>query len=444
MNAVPDIQEPQASTALTVAQRAAVALNSSEHERKLLELASASKSITEITNKAGREQCNSARMALKRVRVDIEKTGKAAREEAQAFSKAVIAEERRLISLTEPEETRLGKIQSEYDERIAAEKRAKEQAERQRVAAITQRIDEIREIPDGVIGNSSEVIAKFIEMAKAMVIDDTFAEFKSQAEGAKATVIVRLEKLLTVTIASESEARRLAEERAELERQKESERRLAAIRKRIGYIREFANDLVGMPAIRVLQLLEEAKAFVVDSSFEELQAEAEGERTSTVQRLERVHAAAVEYEAERERLAREELQAAERRRVLDEEERAAAQRRADEEARLAAERAELERQQEALRVQQEAVAKPSDPVEATAQEDVTLVVEEGPARPSDTVGPDMSELYYAEMEAARNEEEDAYFAARPDRDSEFNRLIFGAGFERGYHKLWSGLVAPSA
>lgn len=49
----------------------------------------------------------------------------------------------------------------------------------------------------------------------------------------------------------------------------------------------------------------------------------------------------------------------------------------------------------------------------------------------------MSELYYAEMEAARNEAEDGYFKARPQLlGTATERSLFRAGFERAFQKLW--------
>jgi hypothetical protein len=50
----------------------------------------------------------------------------------------------------------------------------------------------------------------------------------------------------------------------------------------------------------------------------------------------------------------------------------------------------------------------------------------------------MSELYYAEMEAARNKAEDEYFKARPQlMRSLAEQALFRAGFERGFQKLWN-------
>lgn len=54
---------------------------------------------------------------------------------------------------------------------------------------------------------------------------------------------------------------------------------------------------------------------------------------------------------------------------------------------------------------------------------------------------DSTELYYAHMEADRNEAERAYFNARPGF-GELERSIFRAGYERAYQKLWPLAGAP--
>lgn len=48
-----------------------------------------------------------------------------------------------------------------------------------------------------------------------------------------------------------------------------------------------------------------------------------------------------------------------------------------------------------------------------------------------------NELYYAEMEAARNTALDSYFIARPQlRRTYVEESIFRAGFERAFAMLW--------
>ena len=49
---------------------------------------------------------------------------------------------------------------------------------------------------------------------------------------------------------------------------------------------------------------------------------------------------------------------------------------------------------------------------------------------------DSTERYYADMEAARNRAEKAYFDARPGRGLEEQSAVFRAGFERGFNLLW--------
>ena len=83
-------------------------------------------------------------MALASARIAISKTGKAARDDATKFSKAVIAEEASLIEITAAEEKRLLALRDAWDEQVAIEKAAKEQAERERITEIHRRIAEIR------------------------------------------------------------------------------------------------------------------------------------------------------------------------------------------------------------------------------------------------------------------------------------------------------------
>jgi hypothetical protein len=55
---------------------------------------------------------------------------------------------------------------------------------------------------------------------------------------------------------------------------------------------------------------------------------------------------------------------------------------------------------------------------------------------------DQNELYYAEMEAARNDAEYQYFSARPQLAySLAQKSLFRAGFEKAFSLLWK---APTA
>ena len=321
-------------TELTVVERATQALAAVTTEEKLKQLAASSVGIEKITNAPGLTQCHAARMVLKNMRIEIERAGKAARDEATKFSKAVIAEEQRLIGIIEPEEARLARIQTEYEEAREAERRAKEEAERRRVAAIQERITTLREYALEAVDECAQRIAEMIKLLnETPVLPDVFQEFATDAELAKKVTLARLNALLRAAVEREAEAERLRLEREEFERQKaeqaERDRQAKAERDR------------------------EANR-ISDESFRKLAELAEQERVALEARAEEDRRAAERRRAEEEEIARqraamlrerEEFEARKRREIEEAEERARAEaeaRRRQEEAHAEAQRQEQE------------------------------------------------------------------------------------------------------
>jgi hypothetical protein len=207
------------STQLTVPERAAIALGTAEHEKRLVELSTKYSDITAIVNPAGREQVHSAYMSLKNARIDIDSIGKAARADANAFRDAVIAEATRLIGILEPEEARLKKLRDNFDEEVAREKAAKAATEKARVDLIRTKIDEIKTLPAECVGRSSIEIQGAIDLLFAHEITlEEFAEFAGEADLAKCASLGKLQDALVAQQAHESEQERIRQERAELER----------------------------------------------------------------------------------------------------------------------------------------------------------------------------------------------------------------------------------
>lgn len=246
--------EPQTaeapSNALTLPQRAAIALASAKVRTDLAELVKASSAIAEIKNKAGRDECHSAAMRLVRARTAIEKVFKDARADAQAFAKAVIAEERSLIDITEAEEQRLIGLRDAWDEARAAEKAEAERVERARVTAIHARIADITAL--ALLATECRTSAKvgdLIGRAEAMLMDEaTFAEFLPEAIVARDKALEQMRSIHAQKLADEqerereraeraAEQERLAQQRAELEQREAAARaeaeRLAAEQKRL-------------------------------------------------------------------------------------------------------------------------------------------------------------------------------------------------------------------
>lgn len=213
---------PAASTDIALlppSQRAVIVLESSKTEAQLRELVALSADIVEVKDKAGREQAHRAGMTLKTARVGIEKIGKEARADARAFADAVVAEEKRLIAISQPEEARILGLRDGYDAAEAAKKAELERIERERVQGIQAKIECIRNLPHASINDSAAELAATIADLEQLVpgIAD-FAEFCPDAATARDTAVAALKTLHDSAVAREAEATRLAAERAELEK----------------------------------------------------------------------------------------------------------------------------------------------------------------------------------------------------------------------------------
>lgn len=319
------------TTALTVIQRAVAAIGiTAEREKELRDLAARTNGINAITNRDGYQQVHSGRMALKNERVSIQNLAKEARDDATKFSKAVIAEEKRIIGLIEPEEQRLQKLQDAWDEAIEAEKQAKVAAEQKRVADLQERVAELRGNRMLSPTSGAELIAEHIGDVAGITVDDSFQEFREQAEAAKADGLQWLNDLHVAAVAHEAEQARIKAEREELTR------------------------------LRAEQAERDRLAEIERKALAEKQAEEAAEERARIAEEECHAKAARDAEAARQaeelrkqRAEQEAAAAAERKRIADEEVAAKAVRDAEAK-KLAEERAEFERQQaEARRIKEE-------------------------------------------------------------------------------------------
>ena len=86
--------------------------------------------VTDFGDKAQIALVHDYRMELKQARINIEKCGKAIREDANKFQKAVIAKERELVALIEPEELRLKEIEERAEKHSLMEERKRKLPER--------------------------------------------------------------------------------------------------------------------------------------------------------------------------------------------------------------------------------------------------------------------------------------------------------------------------
>lgn len=206
-------------TALTLPKRAAVALGESANEAKLRALAAQSAGIITVTNTDGRDEAHRAAMVLRTTRTNITNTGKAAREDATAFSKAVIAKEKELIAIIEPEEVRILALRDAFDEMVAAEKAARIAAERARVDAIQKAVQALRDMPLQAVGKTSAEISAIISGMVGAEPGESFEEFLDEAKLARLEALDKLAAAETAqrAVEIEAEGRRQAEARAAAE-----------------------------------------------------------------------------------------------------------------------------------------------------------------------------------------------------------------------------------
>ncbi len=208
------------STQLTVHERAAVALRSSKAEAELLALVDASKGITAPTNKAARDECHGAAMAAAKARMAIIVAGRSARDDATKFSKAVIAEEARLVAIIKPEEDRLKALRDEFDDEQDRIKAKKADEERARVESIKSRIEQIKQnaIRAAHFSASAERAAELLAIVRETEVDATFAEFYGEAVESKAAAVAEIAEVVRAKGAAEDAAKKAEADRAEAEK----------------------------------------------------------------------------------------------------------------------------------------------------------------------------------------------------------------------------------
>jgi hypothetical protein len=302
MNAV--TKEEQ--TALTLPQRAAVALGESANEAKLRELVAKSAGIVAITNADGRDEAHRAGMVLLKTRTGIRATGKAARDDATKFSKAVIAMEDELIGIIEPEETRVLTLRDQWDEKIAAEKAAKIAAERARTEAIAKAIQQIRDIPLMAVGKSSADIGAMIGGLVSREPDESFEEFIEQAKVARYEALDKLTAAETAQRAIEIEAESQRQEAVRQAAAAETARlaevaRIVAVSQELARLRAESERIANEQAIEAKRLADLAAAQEAAAAALRAKAEAnlraEREAQETAMRLERERNAAEQAKA---------------------------------------------------------------------------------------------------------------------------------------------------
>lgn len=166
--------------------------------------------VTDLGDRAQLALVHDYRMELKAARVDIEKCGKAIREDANKFQKAVIAKERELIAMIEPEEKRLKELEE------AAEKHGLMEERKRKLPERMERLKTVQEcLSEGEVFNEDDVLK---------MDDVTFEAYFNSLQGAlnaKAATKLEAEKKAAAE-AQEAKDKELREREAALEAEKKA------------------------------------------------------------------------------------------------------------------------------------------------------------------------------------------------------------------------------
>ena len=202
--------------ALPPADRAMIVLNTTKTEADLKAMVEEAKTIIAVNDKVDRDQAHRTGMKLKNARTTITKTGKEARDDATAFCKAVIDEEKRLIAITQAEETRVLALRDAFDKRIEDEKAAKAARE----ADIKGKIAGIRALAQELAlaeVSSQDIAAEREALATFVPTEEVFGEFIDDCKAALTEADAALAELFDKVVSREQAAALVAAEQAKLE-----------------------------------------------------------------------------------------------------------------------------------------------------------------------------------------------------------------------------------
>jgi colicin import membrane protein len=234
--------------------------------------------------KAGRNEIRGYRTALEAKRVEIKAP-------ALERCRLIDSEAKRITAALEDLEGPIAAQIKKEEDRIAAEKAAKEEALRKRTEEIMNRLQAMRELPVKAFSATSEQMQEFITALESQEInEETFGDFQSDAENLREATLATLKLNLNTKLQQEAEAKRLAEERAELERKQaeQAARDAEAARLREEAERESRRKIEEEERAARLRIEEEQRAARAAQEEQERKERAEREAKEAAERAARL------------------------------------------------------------------------------------------------------------------------------------------------------------
>jgi colicin import membrane protein len=192
----------------------------SQTEAALADLASRYKGVVyDMTTKEGLAAAKTGRNELRGYRTSLEAKRVEIKAPALERCRLIDAEAKRITAELEALENPIAAQIKIEEDRIAAEKAAKEAAERKRMEEIQARMNAMRELPIAAFNCSAEQIQEYVKALEAQEINaEQFGDFVPEAQALKVTTLATIKQTLETKMANEAEAARLKAQREELER----------------------------------------------------------------------------------------------------------------------------------------------------------------------------------------------------------------------------------
>jgi IgA-specific serine endopeptidase len=174
----------------------------------------------DLTTVKGNDEARKDRLELVRLRTSVEAKRKELKAPVLERSQLIDSEAARIKAEILALETPIDEQIRADEARREQEKQARVEAKRKADAEIRERIEAVRRLVLRAQGKDSGTIEGKLALAMAFAVDDSFAEFKAEAQSVKVDVVSALQQMHAAALEHEAAARKLAEERAELERQR--------------------------------------------------------------------------------------------------------------------------------------------------------------------------------------------------------------------------------
>lgn len=262
--------------------------------------ATAAKAAWDLETTNGDKAARQFRARCVKLRTSLTSAAKDLGEDLRAQLKQIGSERDRLIGLVREIEEPIDAAIKDLERRKEAEREAKRQAEANRVAALSERVTQIKNAPATLVGAEIDVMRAEVDRLRTLDIGPDFDEFQDRAEQVRAQAIAQIENMIAVAVEEQQRAAQLAAEKAEHERKVRAFEELQAKqaaeqaeRDRLAAEAQAKIDAENESIAREKALIEEAKA---------AQARAEQEAKERAEQAERDRIEA-EAAAERERLA---------------------------------------------------------------------------------------------------------------------------------------------